>query len=143
MGAKYKNSIIACQPVLTGVANALIAEGSGAGEQSNTLRPLSIPSREVSLTLNPLSLIRKALFAHQRTLFFKSSPASTPSPNSTRHHHSFPTFTRFATMSALSDIFTLPVILGCIAAVVFLIGLAALIKIGLGKDSNENRTLAR
>jgi MFS superfamily sulfate permease-like transporter len=46
-------------------------------------------------------------------------------------------------MSAIGDFFSLPVILGFIAAIVFLIGLAALIKIGMGKDGKETGTLAR
>ncbi len=40
-------------------------------------------------------------------------------------------------MSGLGDYFTLPVILGCIAVVIFLIGLIELIRIGMGHGQNE------
>jgi pilus assembly protein TadC len=46
-------------------------------------------------------------------------------------------------MSALGDFFSLPMILGIIAAVVFLIGLAALIQIAMKKDPKGTRSLAR
>jgi len=44
------------------------------------------------------------------------------------------------TGNALSDFLTLPVILGVTAVVVFAIGFAALLRIGLGKE-NDGRTI--
>jgi hypothetical protein len=45
-------------------------------------------------------------------------------------------------MSALSDFFTVPVILGFLTAIIFLIGLVSLINIAMKKDgSKDGRTI--
>jgi predicted RND superfamily exporter protein len=47
-----------------------------------------------------------------------------------------------STMSALSDFFTIPVILGFLTAIIFLIGLISLINIAMKKDgSKDGRTI--
>lgn len=46
-----------------------------------------------------------------------------------------------ARSNALSNFFGLPVILGSIALVVFLIGLACLIRIGMAKDKTNGATM--
>lgn len=43
--------------------------------------------------------------------------------------------------NALSNFFGLPVILGFIAVIVFLVGLACLIRIGMAKDNSNGRTI--
>lgn len=43
--------------------------------------------------------------------------------------------------NALSNFFGLPVILGLIAVIVFLVGLACLIRIGMAKDNSNGRTI--